>query len=303
MSVTPGWTHVESQNCRQLVQLAIAEDMGEKGDLTSIALLPPTLEGRAAVVSRAEGVIAGLPSLPLVLAAIDPSVVVGFRCQDGEQVGPGAIVATMSGRVRSVLAAERTCLNFLQRLSGVATLTRRYVDAVQGLKGRILDTRKTTPGWRRLEKYAVRCGGGSNHRMGLDDAILIKDNHLAALRGLNTAANTSERKVIEEAVAAARRQVGQAGFVEVEVDTLAQLEEALQARPDAILLDNMPIAAIAEAVQRRNASGPGILLEVSGGVSLTNVRALADTGVDLISVGALTHSAPALDLAFDFAWE
>jgi nicotinate-nucleotide pyrophosphorylase (carboxylating) len=196
--------------------------------------------------------------------------------------------------MRSILTGERTALNFLQRLSGVATMTRRFVKAVAGLPCQILDTRKTTPGWRRLEKYAVRCGGGCNHRFGLFDGIMVKDNHLAALAQVPDP--------IDYAVRMARKaNVGGATVeVEVEVESLQQLDQALAARPDVILLDNIELPALREAVRRRNAVAPEIRLEASGGVNLTTIRAIAETGVDRISVGALTHSAPALDIALDY---
>ncbi|MCS7047311.1 MAG: carboxylating nicotinate-nucleotide diphosphorylase, partial [Gemmataceae bacterium] len=204
---------------------------------------------------------------------------------------PGDHLATISGRMRSLLAAERTALNFLQHLSGIATLTRRYVEAVAGLPVRILDTRKTLPGWRLLEKYAVRQGGGDNHRRGLYDAILIKDNHLAAL---HRSANP-----VAAAVLAAQEKCPDLP-VEVEVDSLAQLPQALACRPAIVLLDNMSLEQLREAVQRRNRQAPDVLLEASGGVTLQTVRAIAETGVDRISVGALTHSAPALDISLEY---
>jgi nicotinate-nucleotide pyrophosphorylase (carboxylating) len=194
--------------------------------------------------------------------------------------------------MRSVLSGERTALNFLQHLSGIATQTHRYVDAVAGLKCQVLDTRKTLPGWRLLEKYAVRCGGGHNHRVGLFDGVLIKDNHLRAL-GLG-------KKEIRTAVEAARRLHGPAVPVEIEVDNLAELDEALRCGPDIVLLDNMPPEPMREAVRRRDAVAPRVRLEASGGVTLATVRAIAETGVDRVSVGALTHSAPALDIALDY---
>jgi nicotinate-nucleotide pyrophosphorylase (carboxylating) len=193
------------------------------------------------------------------------------------------------------LTAERTALNFLQRLSGIATLTHQYVEAVNGCRCQILDTRKTTPGWRLLEKYAVRCGGGHNHRLGLYDGILVKDNHLAALGG--------DPQAVARAVRLSRETHGPSLSVEVEVDTIPQLYEALAERPEMVLLDNMDLATLREAVRRRNAVAPEVLLEASGGVSLGTVRAIAETGVDRISVGALTHSAPALDIALDYGAE
>jgi nicotinate-nucleotide pyrophosphorylase (carboxylating) len=213
---------------------------------------------------------------------------------DGDAVQAGDLIATIVGPIRALFSLERVLLNFLQRLSGIATLTARYTAAVAGTRAQILDTRKTTPGWRALEKYAVRCGGGTNHRFGLFDAMLIKDNHLACL-----ASSVGTAEPIAAAVAAAKAAVPAGGFVEIEVDTLEQLDRALACGPDIILVDNLGPEALAEAVRRRDARGPGVLLEASGGVTLATVRALAETGVDRISVGALTHSAPALDIALD----
>jgi nicotinate-nucleotide pyrophosphorylase (carboxylating) len=290
MHPVPPLTPTETAAARQLIALALAEDLGTAGDLTSQATIPADTPGRAALVARAAGVVAGLPVAALVLEAVDPHVVFTPLVADGTAVTPGTRLATAAGPVRSILAAERTALNFLQRLSGVATLTRRYVD-VTGGRGQILDTRKTTPGWRLLEKYAVRQGGGHNHRIGLSDGILVKDNHLAALGGGPDA--------IRRAVDAARRDAP--GLpVEVEVDTGEQFEAALACRPDIILLDNMPPDLMRRCVARRDAAGRGVQLEASGGVNLTTVAAIAATGVDRISVGALTHSAAALDIALDY---
>ena len=209
-------------------------------------------------------------------------------------VGPGAEIATISGRMRDLLGFERIALNFLQRLSGIATLTSRFVESVEGTKAIILSTRKTTPGWRALEKYAVRCGGGRNHRLGLHDAVLIKDNHLAWRAFLG------DGDPIRGAIAAAREHAPRADFIEVEVDSLEQFDRALECQPDIILIDNLGPEPLAEAVRRRNERDPGILLEASGGITLETVAALAGTGVDRISIGALTHSAPALDIGLDF---
>jgi len=284
----------ELEACRRLVELALAEDLGPRvGDLTSSALIPPDLQGQAVFVARAAGVVAGLPAAELVKQAVDPrGLTLEFLTQDGSRVGPGARLARLAGKMQSILILERTALNFLQRLSGVATQARKFVDAVAGLPCQILDTRKTTPGWRLLEKYAVRQGGGHNHRIGLYDGVLIKDNHLAALgKGPD---------VIARAVGAARRLVGDAVPVEIEVESPDQLDQALACQPDIILLDNMGLDLLREAVRRRNAAAPEVKLEASGGVNLTTVRVIAETGVDRISVGALTHSAPALDIALDY---
>lgn len=287
------WGSEETQACRQLVALALAEDLDSAGDLTSKLLFGDETKGQVAIVARAEGVVAGLPAVETVYEVLDKRVRFDRRVNDGARVLAGKVLGTLHGPVRSILTGERTALNFMQRLSGVATLTRHYVDAIAGLPGRILDTRKTTPGWRRLEKYAVRCGGGFNHRLGLFDGILIKDNHLAAL--------ASNAKTIQGAVEAARKAHGSSVPIEVEVEGLRQLEEALTARPDIILLDNMSVADLEEAVRRRNQLAPEVQLEASGGISLQTVRQIAETGVERVSVGALTHSAPALDIAMDYS--
>ncbi len=298
-------TSLEADFCAVL-RLAIREDLGEAGDWTTRALVPEAAMGRAAVVARQAGVAAGLRGASLIFDQIDPRVRWVPLAVDGDEVAPGQAIARVVGPARGLLVAERVLLNMLGRLSGIATLTRRYVDAVAGTKARIFDTRKTTPGWRRLEKYAVRCGGGWNHRTGLFEAVLIKDNHLAfgaesdadaALRYTPATAVLRARTYLEAHLAEpARSQV----IVEVEVDTLAQLDEVLPARPDIVLLDNMPPEQMREAVARRDRLVPGVDLEASGGVSLQTVRAIAASGVDRISVGALTHSAVGLDIGLDW---
>jgi nicotinate-nucleotide pyrophosphorylase (carboxylating) len=280
----------EAAACRALIDMALAEDLGKTGDRTSLATIPATASGRAAFVARVEGVAAGLPAAALVCHAVDPSLTFKALAVEGARFERGNTLATVAGPMRSLLAAERTALNFLQRLSGIATLTQKFVEAVAGTKAKLLDTRKTTPGWRLLEKYAVRMGGGFNHRIGLFDGILIKDNHLAGLGG-----------DIRRAIETARAFPGNEGLaVEVEVDSLQQLESALAARADIVLLDNMPLADLRAAVARRDAIAPATLLEASGGVHLLTVRDVAATGVDRISAGALTHSAPALDIGLDY---
>jgi nicotinate-nucleotide pyrophosphorylase (carboxylating) len=274
-----------------LIDFALTEDLSDDGDVTSRATIPDGRKGRAAFVARGPGVLAGLEAAERVCLRVDPKLQFAALRQDGYRVGANETFATVEGPMRAILTAERTALNFLQRLSGVASLTRQFVDAVAGLPVRILDTRKTTPGWRLLEKYAVRMGGGTNHRVGLFDMVLIKDNHLAALTPRETA--------IRQAVEAARSEFPTLP-VEVEVDSLEQLDQALEVRPDIVLLDNMPLDRMAEAVRRRNAAARGVKLEASGGVTLQTVRAIAETGVDRISVGALTHSAKALDIALDY---
>lgn len=282
-------THAAAET---LISLALTEDLSDRGDLTCQALVSPEECATVCVVARQVGVLAGAPIGRMVMQQLNPEIQWLPRKQDGDRLEPGDVVAEVTGQLCSLLVGERTMLNFLTHLSGIATLTRRFVDAVTGTKARILDTRKTLPGWRLLEKYAVRCGGGTNHRLGLYDGILIKDNHLAAW----TASNT---KTIAAAIQAARRKFPHAP-VEVEVDTLLQLQDALQAAPEIVLLDNMPPAMMREAVALRDAEAPQVRLEASGGVNLSNIADIARTGVDRISIGALTHSAPALDLAFDW---
>jgi nicotinate-nucleotide pyrophosphorylase (carboxylating) len=284
-------TPAEAAAAKSLITLALAEDLGTAGDRTAQATIPATAVGRAAFVARAVGIVAGLPVAELVLHEVDPQLTFTPLVADGTPATPGKRLAIAAGPMRSVLAAERTALNFLQRLSGVASQTRHYVEAVAGLPVQILDTRKTTPGWRLLEKYAVRLGGGHNHRLGLHDGILIKDNHLAALGGGVDA--------IPKAVAAARAAAPELP-VEVEVDTPEQFEAALRCRPDIILLDNMGAERVGACVRRRDEAAPGVKLESSGGVTLATLRALSETGVDRISIGALTHSAVALDIALDY---
>ena len=283
----------ERRNAQILVEMALVEDLGEVGDVTATSTIPLEAVGSARFIARTPGVVAGLPVAAMVVEAFEPDLRFEPVRGDGDRVDRGDVLARVHGSMRSLLSAERTALNFLQRLGGVASLTARFVAEVEGTKAVILDTRKTTPGWRALEKYAVRCGGGTNHRIGLYDAILIKDNHLAFLNGGGDP--------IGRALKAARASgIPGLKFIEVEVDDLDQLDRALECSPDIILVDNLGPEALAEAVQRRDERAPGILLEASGGVSLATVRALARSGVDRISVGALTHSAPALDVGLDF---
>jgi nicotinate-nucleotide pyrophosphorylase (carboxylating) len=290
----------EWHNATALIAMALVEDLGQAGDLTSSATIPSQAHGAAHLVARAPGILAGLPVVALLATELQLSKDWTPYLMDGEHLESGNLIARLAGPVRSLLALERLALNFLQRLSGIATLTARFVAAVAATRAAIYDTRKTTPGWRALEKYAVRCGGGRNHRFGLHDAILIKDNHLAWLK---SAAGPNAPDPIVAAVTAARANTPPGTVVEVEVDSLDQLEVALRCGPDIILVDNLGPAMVAEAVRRRDAVAPGIQLEASGGVNLDTVAALAATGVDRISVGALTHSAPALDLALDFESE
>lgn len=300
------WDAALEEACRQVVRLAAQEDLGLLGDCTTLALVGESALGRANIVARQGGIVAGLPAVPLVLEQFDARLRFSAAVEDGSEVRPGQPVGQVEGPARGLLSAERTLLNLLGRLSGIATLTRRYVQAVAGTQAQIYDTRKTTPGWRRLEKYAVRCGGGRNHRLGLFDAVLIKDNHLAW--GAETSAEGTPRFTPAQAVARARQWIkrrvpgwlSSRMIVEVEVESLEQLSAVLPARPDVVLLDNMPPALLVQAVARRNAAAPYVLLEASGGVTLETVRAIAETGVDRISVGALTHSARALDFGLDW---
>ncbi|MBX6770637.1 MAG: carboxylating nicotinate-nucleotide diphosphorylase [Chloroflexi bacterium] len=271
----------------RIVAQAIAEDV-PWGDITTDSLIPPNQEGIARIEARAEGVLAGLPVARAVFARIDPAIQFDPICHDGSPIEPGQVVARLSGPLRGLLRGERVALNFLQHLSGIATTTQQYVRAVAGTRARIVDTRKTTPGLRLLEKYAVRVGGGQNHRFSLSDAVLVKDNHLAALRlrGMDVAA----------ALRDLRRRLPHTVVIEVEAATLEEVRAALEGEPDAILLDNMPVEMLAEAVRL---IGGRALTEASGGINLQTVRAVAETGVDVISVGALTHSVRALDLALE----
>lgn len=271
--------------------LALMEDLGDRGDLTCQALIAPNLLASVDVVARKPGVLAGAPVGRMVFAELDPAIEWEARCTDGAALERGTIVARVTGPLNSLLVGERTMLNFLTHLSGIATLTREFVRRVEGTRAVILDTRKTLPGYRRLAKYAVRCGGGTNHRLGLYDGVLIKDNHLAAW---------SAQASVAEACRVAREKSPPDVSIEVEVDTLDQLRDALQGEPDIVLLDNMDLEQLRTAVSIRETSAPQVLLEASGGVTLETVRGIAETGVDRISVGALTHSAPTLDLAFDW---
>ena len=272
----------------ETVRAALAEDLGLAGDITTNALIPADAVSGAAFVLREEGCIAGLPLAVAAFRAIDPEARVEAHVPEGAFAGAGSIVARVSGRTRAILSGERVALNLVQHLSGVATATRTFVEAVAGTGARIVCTRKTTPGLRAFEKYAVRAGGGANHRFGLFDAVLIKDNHIAAAGS------------VAAAIGRARAAVGHMVKIEVEVDTLHQLEDALRQPIDAVLLDNMGPHHLKEAVALARAVRPGILCEASGGVRLGTVRAIAEAGVDMISVGALTHSVKALDIGLDF---
>jgi nicotinate-nucleotide pyrophosphorylase (carboxylating) len=271
----------------EIIDRALAEDLG-KGDVTTETLIPGNQQGTGFIVAKKEGILAGIKVAKQVFHRVDPELKVEILLEDGARVRPGSKVAEVSGSIASILKAERVALNFLQRLSGIASETNRYVEAVKGLPVRIMDTRKTTPGLRSLEKYAVRVGGGENHRMNLGDGILIKDNHLAALRsqGLN----------IKEIIAKARQNAPQRLPVEVEVRTVSEALEAVEAGADIVMLDNMNLEDMRKAVKSIHGRA---LVEASGGITLDNVRAVAETGVDFISIGALTHSARALDISLE----
>lgn len=268
-----------------LVRAALLEDLGRAGDLTTDAIVPKEQRATTVLAARQPGVVAGLDLAILAFRLIDQDVTISVQRSDGSAVAAGDVVATVSGPARAILTGERTALNFLSRLSGIATATRAIVDAVAGHKAKIVCTRKTTPGLRAIEKYAVRAGGGSNHRFGLDDAVLIKDNHVAVAGG------------IRPAIERVRSSVGHLVKIEIEVDTLPQLEEALELAPDAVLLDNMTPDQLHRAVVM--VSGRAIT-EASGRITAATALIVAATGVDLISVGWLTHSAPILDIALDY---
>ena len=298
--VSPEFGILEEQAAVRLIELALAEDLAGSStnemdrDLTCAALIDSSETATINVVVRRDGILSGGPVAELVFQRLDPIVRWEVIVADGSLVTAQTVVARATGPLRSLLIGERTSLNFLMHLSGVATQTRKFVEAVAGTKAVILDTRKTLPGWRALEKYAVRCGGGTNHRMGLHDGVLIKDNHLAAwVRGQGSA-------TIADAIRQARAVSPDGIAIEVEVDTLEQLRDALSGGPEIVLLDNMDLPTLREAIRLRDAVAPETRLEASGGITLSNVREIAETGVDRISIGALTHSAPALDLAFDW---
>ncbi|HEU5124439.1 MAG TPA: carboxylating nicotinate-nucleotide diphosphorylase [Verrucomicrobiae bacterium] len=276
------------EEVRRAVQLALAEDVGS-GDVTTLATVPEAAQFTVVMRAREPLVVAGLALAEATFRELSDQLSVQTVARDSQRLQDGETLLRISGPARAILTAERVALNFVQRLSGIATLTAQFVDAIHGTSARILDTRKTTPGWRRLEKYAVHCGGGTNHRFGLFDLILIKDNHLAALRDAQP-----------NAVAAAVKQA-RAAYpeikVEVEADTLDQVDQAVEAGADFVLLDNMTLVQLRLAVQKCKGKSD---TEASGGVTLASVRGIAETGVDFISVGALTHSARAVDIGLDF---
>lgn len=275
----------------EAVARALGEDLGIAGDITSQACIPAAMRATLAMVTRKPGVIAGLQLAVEAFRQADPALVVTLHKADGDSLAPGETVLTVEGNARAILVGERTALNFAGRMSGIATLTAEYVRRVAGTKASIVCTRKTTPGLRAFEKHAVLAGGGRNHRFGLFDAVLIKDNHVAVAGG------------IAEALRAAKAHAGHLVKIEIEVDSLTQLDQVIAEGADVVLLDNMDAATLAEAVGRVTAKRPTLLTEASGGVNLETVAGIAKAGVDLISVGALTHSAPVLDLGLDIAMQ
>lgn len=286
---TPVWAAAEQQAAERLIEIALEEDFGQRGDVTSLMFIDPTRSGRVRIEARKPGRIAGTPIIPLVLQQIDPSIKCTLDAADGEELLSGQSIAVLEGAVQKILMAERTILNFMTHLSGVATLTNSYVAKLVGTNAQILDTRKTIPGYRFLEKYAVRCGGGCNHRLGLYDAVMLKDNHLASMTHTAPA----------ELIVSVREKYAGISII-IEIDRLDQMPAVLSWQPDVILLDNMSNEDMKAAVQIRNQTDETIKLEASGGINLQTVTGIAQTGVDRISVGELTHSAPALDLGFDW---
>jgi len=272
-------------NIKTFISNALREDIGP-GDLTTEALIQPDIEGKAELIAKEPLILAGIEVAREVFHQVNQDINFLGRHPDGEDLSSSTVIATISGPLRSLLTAERVALNLLQRLSGIATLTRQYVNGIEGTKARIVDTRKTTPGLRALEKYAVRIGGGKNHRFGLFDGILIKDNHIAAVGSLT------------EAVKRAREKAPHTLKIEVETENLDQVREAVSAGAEIIMLDNMDIETMKEAVKLINGKA---LIEASGGINLNNVRQVAETGVDLISVGAITHSARSMDISMEIA--
>ena len=280
--------YISESGLRRLVDRALEEDIG-RGDITSDLLIPTDAVARAVLRSRTDGVMAGLDVAATVFAVVDARLDFSALTADGATVAPGEEIGVVSGAARSVLRGERVALNFLQRLSGIATLTSRYVKAVRGTKSRVVDTRKTTPGLRSLEKYAVRAGGGFNHRRDLSDTMMIKDNHLAVIGALGLS--------VSDAIRQARQSLPHTSKIEIEIERLDQIPEALESGADIILLDNMSTEDLRKAVSLINGRA---ITEASGGVTLATISEIAKTGVDVISVGALTHSAPALDIGVDF---
>lgn len=297
------WDDLLQDDCRHLLSLAVREDLGREHDWSTLSLIPESATGEVNIVARQEGVLAGSPIVGLLIEGLELDIEATVHENDRTAIAPGDKLITLQGSVRDLLTTERIVLNFLGRLVGVATLTRTYVREVQGTKAKVYDTRKTTPGWRRLEKYAVRCGGGTNHRTGLFEAVMLKDNHLAWYTQ-----STGKSAQLGDLVGIVRQflidqlgeTIGQQRIIEIEVDRLEQLKQVLPSAPDIVLLDNMDCETLTAAVQMRNDLAPKVELEASGGVNLTTIRGIAETGVERISVGALTHSAVNVDLGYDW---
>ncbi len=294
------WTDELKQLVRSLLTLALAEDLSFPGDLTSLSLIPSRATGKTSVRSRENGIISGLCAAAEVVNNVQNGLVWTSCCQDGDRVSPGQKVAEFSGPVQKMLGTERILLNFIGHMSGVATKTDQYVQEIAGTGARIYDTRKTLPGWRGLDKYAVACGGGHNHRLGLFDHILIKDNHLACSGEIGLTPANAVEKAREYLQNCGRYNQKNFPLIEVEVDTLDQLKSVLSADPDIVLLDNMGPDLLRKAVQMRTDLNPRTELEASGGINKQTVRAAAESGVDRISVGALTHSAACFDVGLDW---
>ena len=294
------WDLELEDDLRQLIRLGIREDLRHEHDWTTLAVIPADATGKASVVARDTGVIAGLKTIDVILDETNVAGSCSIQCADGQTVTSGQAIVVIEASARELLTIERLILNFFGRLSGIATLTAQYVSHVEG-RCRVYDTRKTTPGWRRLEKYAVRCGGGMNHRIGLHDAIMIKDNHLAISNSASV--DLTMRQAIEMARnTAASIERDQDVIVEVEVDTLEQLTDVIPAEPDIVLLDNMTVEELQQAVAMIRDSNSGIELEASGGVTLETIGEISQSGVDRISVGALTHSAVNFDVGLDWSF-
>ena len=293
---------LDLEKIRDIVQLAIKEDIGA-GDITSKIFIPDGFETEGVIIAKEAGIVAGLPVAGYVLSQIDENLIFTSNIEDGSRVKKGTIIGSVKGLTLSLLSAERLVLNFLQRLSGIATATNRFAEKIKGYGTQIMDTRKTAPGWRYLEKYAVRVGGGINHRMGLYDQILIKDNHL------KTMGSEKENGAISRLVRTAREQIENGMLIEIEVEDLCQIKDVVDAGVDIILFDNMEPSKIREAVdivkeiEKNQDAGTGkaILTEASGNITIENVEEYADAGVDRISVGAITHSARVLDISFDIS--
>ncbi|UUO08873.1 carboxylating nicotinate-nucleotide diphosphorylase [Blastopirellula sp. J2-11] len=292
------WDPQLVDDCRYLIRLAFREDLDDEQDWSTVSLVAADAQGNADIAARDSGTLAGAPVIPLIIEEAELDLVWTPQKQDGDSIQCGDVIGNLQGNVRDLLTSERTILNFLCRLTGVATLTRRYVDAATG-QARVYDTRKTTPGWRRLEKYAVQCGGGVNHRVGLFAAVMAKDNHLAWSATQRTLADITPQ-VREFLVAQLGDAAAAEKLIEVEVDSLQQLEAVLPSLPDIILLDNMPPELLRQAVEMRNRLAPQVELEASGGVNLQTIGSISESGVERVSVGALTHGAVSLDLGLDW---